>query len=314
MFMLQSMLGSRTQDAPDLPLVRPGRRDPGSGVSAPAEPRARRALARRSLALPAASRWLARLGHRSLLVLAGASFPALLLWLWHLSAQHGWVSPLVLPPPSLVLQTLRDTWADGTIRTNLTVSAVRLAKGFLLGAAIGLGAGILLGLSRSFRAYVLPTFNAVAQVNLLAWVPFLILVFGIGEPLKIAAIAWSTLLYVTIITAQGIAGIPPKWFELAHIYELNPLQVALRVALPAALPSLFTALRSGLGAAWASLVVVELIASSEGIGFMVCWGRQLFQLDVVLVAILVIGAVGLALDLVLRGIELRLRRWQPSSH
>ena len=82
-----------------------------------------------------------------------------------------------------------------------------------------------------------------------------------------------------------------------------------KVALPAALPSLFTGIRSGLGAAWMSLVLVELVASSEGIGFMVVWGRQLFQLDLVFVAIIVIGVVGLALDGLLRAVEWRLRRW-----
>jgi len=270
--------------------------------------------ARHSFRIPVALRSrLSIIGSKALIVLAGASFPALVLWLWHLSAKRAWVSPLVLPPPSLVLQSFRETWADGTIRTNLTVSGIRVAKGFSAGAGIGLMLGVFLGLSKFFRTYVQPTFQGLAQVNLLAWVPLLILVFGIDEPLKIAAITWATLLPITIITAQGIAGIPTKWFELAHIYELTRLQVLWHVAIPAALPTLFTAIRSGLGAAWASLVVVELIASSEGIGFMVVWGRQLFQLDLVLVAIVLIGAVGLTLDLVLKGIELRLRRWQPAA-
>ena len=269
---------------------------------------------RRFVRIPATLRTrFARIGHQALIVLAGASFPALLIGLWHLSAQRQWVSPLVLPPPSLVLQTFKETWADGTITSNLAVSAVRLAKGFSAGVGIGLAAGTLLGLSRTFRSYVQPTFQGLAQVNLLAWIPFLILIFGIDEPLKIAAITWSTLLPITIITAQGIADIPPKWFELGRIHELTRIQMAWRVALPAALPTLFTALRSGLSFAWASLVIVELIASSEGIGFMVSWGRQLFQLDVVLVAIVVIASVGLALDLLLRGLELWLLRWQPAN-
>lgn len=295
----------------------------GAQVAIPHSPRPKQArattpaaetAAKRVFRIPAIlHRRLPHLGNKALILFAGASFPALLLYLWYLSGKHAWVSPLVLPPPALVLQSFRETWADGTIRTNLSVSAIRVTKGFLTGAGTGLVLGTLLGLSRCFRVYIQPTFQALAQVNVLAWIPLLILVFGIDEPLKIVAITWSTLLPVTIISAQGIAGIPAKWFELAHTYELTRSQLAFRVALPAALPSLFTAIRSGLGAAWASLVVVELVASSEGIGFMVVWGRQLFQLDLVLVAIVVIGAVGLALDLVLRGIELRLRRWQPAS-
>ena len=242
-------------------------------------------------------------------VIAAAALPVLLLALWHLTAQRQWVSSLILPPPSEVWRTFRELLSDGTIAGNLGISAMRVAKGFAAGGMLGLGLGTALGLSASCRAYLQPTFISLTQVNILGWIPLLILVFGIDEPLKLAAIAWATFLPVTFNTMQGIAGIAPKWFELARVYQVRPRDVICKVALPAALPSLFTGIRSGLGAAWMSLVLVELVASSEGIGFMVVWGRQLFQLDLVFVAIIVIGVVGLALDGLLRAVEWRLRRW-----
>lgn len=244
---------------------------------------------------------------------AAAVVPAVLLGLWQLSSAREWVSNLVLPPPSVVLETFRGLWADGTILGNLEVSAVRVAKGFAIGTTVGLLFGSALGLSATFRAYVRPTFMSVYQVNVLAWIPLLILVFGIDEPLKTAAISWSTALPVTINTMQGIAGIPAKWFELARVSQLGRAEVMSRIVIPAALPSLFIGFRSGLGAAWMSLVVVELVASSEGVGFMVVWGRQLFQLDVVIAAVVVIGFVGLSLDLVLSGLERRLRQWHRAA-
>ncbi len=246
-------------------------------------------------------------------VLAAAILPATLLALWQLVADREWVSPLILPPPAVVWQTLRELWGDGTILSNLSVSAVRVAKGFGIGAAIGLALGAAFGLSSSFRSYVQPTVFAVYQVNVMAWIPLLILLFGIDEPLKTAAITYSAALPVTVNTAKGIAGIPAKWFELARVHQLRRHEVIWKIAIPAALPSLFTGLRGGLGAAWMSLVVVELVASSEGVGFMVVWGRQLFQLDVVIAAIVVIGVVGLALDLVLSAAERRLRLWQRDA-
>lgn len=247
------------------------------------------------------------------LVLSAAVFPAILLALWQLAAERAWVSPLVLPPPAIVWRTLRDLWGDGTIASNLAISAIRVAKGFAIGATGGLALGTALGLSRTFRDYVQPTVLAVYQVNVMAWLPLLILVFGIDEPLKTAAITYATALPVTLNTAKGIAGIPARWLELARVHQLRRHEVVWKIAVPAALPSLFTGLRSGLGAAWMSLVVVELVASSEGVGFLVVWGRQLFQLDVVLAAILVIGGVGLALDLVLRAAERRLRLWHRAA-
>jgi sulfonate transport system permease protein len=246
-------------------------------------------------------------------VLAGAALPATLLALWQLTAEREWVSPLILPPPAVVWQTLRDLWGDGTIQSHLAASAARVARGFGIGAAIGLMLGVAFGLSPAFRIYVQPTVLAAHQVNVMAWIPMLILVFGIDEPLKIAAIAYASVLPITLNTAKGIAGIPLEWLELARVHQLRRHEVIWRIAVPASLPSLFTGLRSGLGSAWMSLVVVEMVASSEGVGFMVVWGRQLFQLDVVMAAIAVIGVVGLSLDLVLSAVERRMRLWQRTA-
>jgi sulfonate transport system permease protein len=246
-------------------------------------------------------------------VLTAVLLPVTLLALWRLAAAREWVSPLILPAPGVVWQTLRDLWGDGTIQSHVAVSAGRVARGFGIGAATGLVLGTALGLSAAFRAWVQPTVLAVYQVNAMAWLPLMILVFGIDEPLKTAAIAYATVLPITVNAARGIAGIPGKWFELARVHQLRRHEVIWKIAIPAALPSLFTGLRSGLGSAWMSLVVVEMVASSEGVGFLVVWGRQLFQLDVVLAAIVVIGVVGLSLDLVLSAAERRLQRWQRAA-
>lgn len=242
----------------------------------------------------------------------GLILPAMLLVLWHVTASHEWVSPLVLPTPSTVWETFKGLYQDGTIRQNLTVSAWRILKGFAVGAFAGIVLGAALGASKKLAAYVSPVFFALTQVNVIAWVPLFILVFGIDEPLKIAIISWSSGLPVAIIVMKGIADIPRKWFELARVQELNRAKVARWILLPAMVPVLFTGLRSGLGAAWISLIVVELIASSEGIGFMVVWGRQLFQLDVVMVAILIIGTIGGLLDTSLKFLESKLGRWRQA--
>lgn len=264
------------------------------------------APASRSLASSLA-RW--RLPGRAVLSLAPGVLPVLLLFLWSLSVRRGWVSELILPAPSLVWDSFKALWEDGTIQNNIAVSSGRVAKGFFFGSSLGLLLGTWLGLSAKARAYFQPTFVGLYQVNLLAWIPLFILLVGIDEGLKVTAVAWATLLPVTVNTLKGVRGISPHWLELARVFHLNRSQVLYRVAVPAALPSIFTGLRTGLAAAWTSLVLVELIASSEGIGYMVVWGRQLFQLDIVTVAIVLIGLIGLSLDLGLRLLERRLRAW-----
>ncbi len=280
------------------------------GLPARAVPRERRssAFARRvarALGTPA----LARAGA----LLSYAVLPAVLLALWQVAAARAWISPLILPAPEVVLRTLRELSEDGTLQAHLAVSALRVARGFGIGASVGLTLGAAFGLSATLRAWVQPTVLAAYQVNVMAWIPLLILVFGIDESLKTAAIAYASVLPVLVNTAKGIAGIPARWLELARVHQLRRHEVVWRIAIPAALPSLFTGVRSGLGAAWMSLVAVEMVASSEGVGFMVVWGRQLFQLDLVLAAILVIGAVGLSLDLVLSAVERRVRRWHRAA-
>lgn len=246
-------------------------------------------------------------------LLSFAALPAALLALWHVAAEREWISSLILPSPELVLGTARELWRDGTIQQNLLVSAGRVARGFGIGATVGLALGTAFGLSATLRAWVQPTVLGAHQVNVMAWIPLLILVFGIDEALKTAAIAYASVLPVTVNTAKGIAGIPPRWLELARVHQLRRHEVLFRIAIPAALPSLFTGLRSGLGVAWMSLVAVEMVASSEGVGYLVVWGRQLFQLDLVLAAILVIGAVGLGMDLALGTVERRLHRWHRAA-
>jgi sulfonate transport system permease protein len=107
--------------------------------------------------------------------------------------------------------------------------------------------------------------------------------------------------------------VPPAYVEVARAFEFSRAQLLRRVILPACVPALFVGLRSALTQSWLSLVTVELLASSEGLGFMIVWGRQLFQLDLVLCAIVMVGLVGLALDKALELLEARLLVWRPQA-
>ena len=153
----------------------------------------------------------------------------------------------------------------------------------------------------------------MTQVPTLGWIPLLMMIVGIGESLKIIIIAHAALVPVALNTLKGIRSIPVPYLEVAKVFTLRPLRLVREVVLPAAFPQVFVGLRYGLKQSWTALVTVELLASSEGIGFLMVWGRQLFQLDVVLVAILVIGVVGVTLDSQLARAEARLMRWRREA-
>jgi sulfonate transport system permease protein len=239
--------------------------------------------------------------------------PLALLALWFAGAEQGWISPQVLPPPGFVWEALRDLASSGDLWLHVSTSFARVGLGFAAGALLGLALGSAMGLSRSFEAYVLPTFNALVQIPVLAWLPFVLLIVGIGEPLKYILIAKAATVPVALNTLQGFRQTPVALREVGLVYGYDRRQQVLEIVLPHAVPTLFTGLRLGFTKAWLSLVVVELVASSEGLGYLIVYGRQLFQLDLVMAAVIVVGAIGYAIDRLLERLETAMRRRRPGG-
>ena len=264
---------------------------------------------------PAAPRALAglRAPARWALRSVGWFLPALLVGLWTLAAELEWAPPQILPPPRLVGETLIDLVGSGELLQNCAISLARVFAGFGLGALVGLALGVGMGLSRRFEQFLYPTFNALNQVPVLGWLPLAMMVFGIGESLKVVIIAQASLVPVAVNVLNGIRRVPRQYLDVARVFRFSRSQLLRKVVFPAAVPSLFVGVRYGLTLAWLSLVTVELLASSEGLGFLIVWGRQLFQLDLVLAAIVSIGVVGLLLDKGLARAEKRLLRWRPEA-
>jgi sulfonate transport system permease protein len=236
--------------------------------------------------------------------------PAILLVLWSLSSAEGWLPDQLLPAPSAVWEQLVENAASGDLWTNTLISLQRVGEGFALGALAGLLVGASIGLSRTLREMVDPLFLFLAQVPPLGWIPLLILAVGIDEGMKVTVIAWASFVPVVLNVAQGMRDVPPGLRELGRVLTFDPWFVLTRIVLPAAVPQIFTGLREGLANAWQTMVAAELFASSEGLGYLIALGRQLFQLDLVLAMVVVLGVVGLAVNGGMALIERRLLRWQ----
>lgn len=236
--------------------------------------------------------------------------PLALLAFWYLAARYEWIPPQVLPTPESVAHTLADLYDSGELQANLAVSALRVAGGFAVGLIGGLALGAAMGLSPRLRDYVYPTFKAFSQVPVLGWLPLLMLLVGIDEALKIILIAKAALVPIAMNTYKGIESVPTRYIEVARVLRFTHWQLLWRVVFPAAAAPIWNGIRYGLTHAWLALVVVELLASSEGLGYMIVYGRQLFQLDMVIAAVVVVGAVGYALDKVLALAERAVLRWR----
>jgi sulfonate transport system permease protein len=243
----------------------------------------------------------------------GLLVPCGLLVLWATSAAFGWLPQQILPSPRDVATGIVDMAQSGDLLRNCSVSLVRVVLGFALGATVGLTPGVAMGLSRTVEDYVKPVFTAFAQVPTLGWIPLLMLLVGIGEGLKILVIAKAAFVPTTLNTYTGIRGIPPAFAEVAALFRFNRWQVLWKLVLPGALPPIFAGLRYGLTHAWMALVAVELLASSEGLGYLLVWGRQMFWLDTVMIAMILIGIVGFVLDTAMARLERRLQRWRVTD-
>jgi len=239
--------------------------------------------------------------------------PGLLALLWVMASRQHWMSEQILPAPSLVWQSALE-FGSGELWGHLWISLQRLFWGLLAGISSGLLLGAWLGTSRHAQTLVLPTFVALAQIPTLAWIPLFMLFFGIGELLKLVVLVKAVVVPVTLHTLVGVRDAQPKLREAAATLRLPGHLLFLRLLLPAALPAFLTGARLALATGWTSLLAVELLASSEGIGYLMVWGRQLFMLDLVLLCILVIGLVGALLERGFSTLEQRLLYWpQPAT-
>ncbi|MDR2690370.1 MAG: ABC transporter permease subunit, partial [Azoarcus sp.] len=173
--------------------------------------------------------------------------------------------------------------------------------------------GFAIGLSARARAYLHPTFEVFAQFPVIGWIPLLMLFLGIDEALKIVAISFAVVVPVTVNTYKGILAIERNLLEVGRVYAFTHRQTLLRIVIPSALPSIFSGIRQGIMQAWLSLIFVELLASSEGLGYLMTWARQVMQLDIVFVLIVVVGLVGFALDWALQKTEKHFLAWNPKG-
>lgn len=232
--------------------------------------------------------------------------------LWWTASHRHWMSAQILPTPELVLQAGRELLA-GELWQQLGISLKRLLRGLLAGILSGLALGAWLGFSRRAERLVLPTFSALAQVPTLAWIPLFMLFFGIGELLKLVVLIKAIIVPVTLHTLVGVRDAQPRLREAAAVLRLPRRLLLWRLILPAALPAFLTGVRLALAQGWTSLLAVELLASSEGIGYLMVQARQLFMLDIVFVCILVIGLVGAAMDRGIQAVDRRLVHWPQQA-
>jgi taurine transport system permease protein len=232
---------------------------------------------------------------------------------WWLLAHSGRVPALFLPSPEAVWEkfvlTATHGFMDATLWQHLAASLSRILLGLAAAVVIGVPLGVLTGANGTARALLDPLIEAWRPVPPLAYLPLIVIWFGIGELSKVLLIFLAILAPVIIATAHGVAHVDRERLRAAQTLGANRRQLMLHVVLPEALPEILTGIRIGLGTGWSTLVAAELVAATRGLGFMVQSAAQFLVTDIVVLGILVIAIVAFALEASLRLLQRTLSPW-----
>jgi sulfonate transport system permease protein len=229
--------------------------------------------------------------------------PAALLVVWQIASSTGLLPEKLLAAPLTAATTGFDMLVNGTLAGHFLASAGRAYLGLALGILAGLVLALISGLFRSGEASIDGLVQIKRAVPSLALIPLAILWLGIGEQMKIAIITLSVMIPVYINTHAGLRSIDIRYVELARTVRLTYPEFLWRVALPGALPGFFTGLRLAVTICWTSLVVLEQINTTEGIGYLMSRARDYGQTDIIVVGLVIYATLGLASDLTVRAFE-----------
>lgn len=216
---------------------------------------------------------------------------------------------LFVPAPSTVAASLGQMIGNGVLAGHLMSTLSRIAVGLFFGASIGVTLGLAMGTSMRLRRIVDPVVAALHPIPKLAFFPLLIVVFGVGESSKLAAVSLGAFFPMLLNTVAGVRGMNPVHIELARNYGASRRQMFLHVLLPGSMPLMLTGLRLSSNVAFHSTIGVEMVGSRTGIGSMLWLSWQTFRIDQLYAILVVIAAIGIGLATLIRWITSRSAPW-----
>ncbi|OBW49012.1 ABC transporter permease [Bacillus cereus] len=240
------------------------------------------------------------------------TIPVIILIIWQLAGVFGLVSKTVLPTPLDIFLAFQELIKTGELFGHLSISVFRAAAGFFIGGGLGIILGTIVGFSTRSEQYLDPSVQMLRTVPHLAVAPLFVLWFGFGETSKVLLIADGAFFPLYVNAFLGIRGVDSKLFDVARVLEFSKRKLITKLILPAALPNLLLGARLSLGVAWVSLVVAELMGSTEGIGYMIMDARQFSNTDIVFVGIIIFAFVGKFSDSLVRLLEMKFLRWRDN--
>jgi NitT/TauT family transport system permease protein len=250
-------------------------------------------------------RWLS-----ALLILLALVVPLIA---WSIASYTELAPPLFLPTPTAVLQAGLDMFNAGDLTTDTLISCSRVAGGFVLAAVVGVPMGIAMGTFTSMESLFTPLVGTVRYMPVTGFVPLIVIWVGLGEEAKVLIIFLGVVLYNAIMVADAVKFIPNEMINVAYTLGAGRREVLFKVIIPATFPSVLDTLRVNISSGWTYLVIAELVAAQSGLGFRIVQAQRFLQTDKVLFCIMVIGLIGLLIDIGLKWISNRLTPWADQT-
>lgn len=239
-------------------------------------------------------------------ILLPAATAAGVLLVWHFAVIASGTT--VFPSPVAVAKAIAELARKGVLGSYVRDSLMRVGGGYLLALGLGIPLGLLMGWDAGLTRAVNPVVQILRPISPLAWIPVSIVLFGVTDAAAVFLIFIASLFPIVVATMNGVRSVPPMYLLAGRNFGLSPAAILARVVFPAALPQILVGLRIALGISWLVVVAAEMIAVDSGLGYLVIDARNAGKrYDLVLGAIVLIGVIGLVLDLAARRIE-RMRR------
>lgn len=243
-------------------------------------------------------------------ILNTCAVPLAILVLWQILSSVGLLMEVILPSPVKVIEAFCGMVRDGSLKIDILVSLRRVLIGYFSGAGIALILGIASGLNKKIERLISPVINIIRQIPLYAWMPLIILWFGIGETSKYIIIARGVAIPIYLNTVEGIHSVQMQYYELAQVLELKRSTFLRKIVLPSAASSIFTGLRLAAGNSWMAVVAAEMLGGLTGLGYALLQAKEFLWSDRLIALMIVIAVIGVAADLLLRLVERSCMKWK----
>ncbi|HWQ43199.1 MAG TPA: ABC transporter permease [Desulfosporosinus sp.] len=229
---------------------------------------------------------------------------------WELAPRVGLVSPIFVPTFSQAVLAIVKMVKSGAIIGHVTISLYRAFAGLLLSLAVGIPLGVAIGSNKKAQDFLNPILSLFGQVSPMALFPVFIIVLGVGEESKVGIIFWSCVWPILLNTVSGVSHADYALIKAARVMGASPLQVLLKVIMPTALPEIFPGLRISTSMSLVMLCAAEMLGAKKGLGFLISYSQQIFQIADMYAAIILIAILGLLLNYAVTALENKVLAWK----